>query len=575
MKMQENLSTALKRHFDSRLEGMRQDRYSFWAHWAQLAEVFLPRRYKWFISPNQTNRGSAMNQSIIDETGIVAARTLASGMMSSLTSPTRPWFRLGLPGLEETDFGPVKTWLSECQEVMYRVLGESNFYQGMATIYPDVSVFGSAAMIIYEDKDEVIRAYNPGLGEFFFGVDDRLEVDTLYREFTMTVKQACDKFGEEALSDNTRQQYKQGGSSWQNELVVCHGIEPNTELYDADETRLSYAVPKKFAFREVYWEKGSSQGTYSLLDSRGFDEKPFVSARWDLVANDAYGRSPGMDALPATRQLQIQQRRKAEAIDKMVRPPMNASVNMKNEPVSILPGAVNYVADLASSGFKPAYTVEPRLAEMIEDIAETQKRVQGVFFVDLFMMISQLDTVRTATEIDARREEKLIQLGPVIERFENEVLDPLIDRVFAILSRRGLFPPAPPQIHGAKIEVEYVSMLAEAQRAASTASIERLLQLVGGLVGVFPDAGDNIDVDMAIETYADLLGCSPEIIRPEVMVIALRQQKAQAMQQQQQAETAQKLAVGAQTLSKTDVGGGINALQAMLGNGTPGQNVTQ
>jgi len=271
-----------------------------------------------------------------------------------------------------------------------------------------------------------------------------------------------------------------------------------------------------------------------------------------------------MDALPATRQLQIEQRRKGEAIDKMVRPPMNASVNMKNEPMSILPGAINYVADLNSSGFKPAYEVEPRIQEMMMDIKEVQGRVKEVFFVDLFMMISQLDTVRTATEIDARREEKLIQLGPVIERFENEVLDPLIDRVFAIMVRRKLLPPPPPEIQGEPLNVTYVSMLAEAQRAASTAAIERLLQLVGGIVAVAPDAMDNLDIDELIDEYADLLNVSPTLIRSTKEVMKLRAARNAQQQQQMQMQNSLAAAQGAQTLSKTDVGGGKNALQLMM-----------
>lgn len=557
----------MHKHFSSRMEGMRQDRQSFWAHWAQIAEVFLPRRYRWFVSPNQGNRGSAMNQSIIDETGVLSARKLSAGMMASLTSPLRPWFKLSLPGMADTEFGPAKSWLATCQERMYRVLGESNFYQALATLYADNAVFGSAAMLIYEDSEEVIRCYTPCLGEFFFGASARLDIESLYREFTLTIRQACDQFGKENLSAASRQQYARGGAAWSREITVCHGIEPNTELYDDNDNSLAYVVAKKFAYREAYWERGQSD--YNLLKCTGFNEKPFIAARWDLASNDAYGRSPGMDALPATRQLQVQQRRKGEAIDKLVRPPMVASISMKNEPLSIQPGAVTFAADMQNAGFKPAYQVDPRVAELAEDIGETQKRIEAIFFVDLFMMISNLDTVRTATEIDARREEKLIQLGPVIERFENEVLDPIIDRVFAVMQRRGLFPPPPPEIGGAAISIEYVSMLAEAQRAASTAGIERIFQVIGNLAGAFPDAGDNLDVDKAIETYADLLSVSPEIIRPEAMVMAIRQAKAKAAQQQQEMQASLAATQAALNLSKTDLGGGQNALAMMAGGGAP------
>lgn len=556
------LQANYRKQFETRLAGLRAERMSFWAHWAQLAEVFLPRRYKWFVTANQYNRGAQINAAIIDETGLIDARTCAAGMMSGLTSPTKPWFKMGLHDLQYIEYGPVKTWLAEVTRRMLRVLAESNYYQSLNVLYHDNVVFGSAAQLIYEDPKEVIRCYNPGLGEFFFAASSRLDINALYREFTYTIAQLVERFGIDNVSDSSAQLARGGGANLQQEVVVQHCVEPNTAFFDHGTVPLGYLVPKKFEYREAYWETTTSGR--QLLEASGYNEKPFIGARWDTVANDAYGRCPGMDAMPATRQLQVQQRRLAEAIDKMVRPPMNASVSMKNEPMSILPGAVNYVADVANSGFAPAFKVDPKLQEMNMNIDATQKRIHTIFFVDLFMMISQLDTVRTATEIDARREEKLIQLGPVVERFENEVLDPALNRVFSIMWRKGLIPPPPQEIRGMPLNIQYTSMLAEAQRAASTSAIERLLQVAGGIAGVAPDAMDNIDIDAVIERYADLVGADPDLIRPLKQVMAIRQQRAQQQQQEQALAATPGLAQAASNLSDTKLGGGQNALQLMM-----------
>lgn len=549
---------------DTRFSSLRSTRLSWWAHWAQLAENFLPRRYRWFVTPNQSNRGAQMNQNIIDETGLIAARTLAAGLLSGLTSPTRPWFKLGFRNKAVLAYGPVKVWLSQVEQILYRVLAGSNFYQGMGVLYHDEAIFGSAAMICYEDKKDVVRFYNPALGEFFFWVDERLAVAGLAREYTYTTQQTVTEFDLKNVSPSVQQSYRSGGASLDREVVVCHVIEPNSELYDDGEQSIGYPVPKKFEWREVFWEQGSA--TSLILRAKGYNEKPFVGARWDVTSNDPYGRSPGMDALPATRQLQIEQRRKAEAIDKMVRPPMVGHVSMKNEPNSITPGAMNYSADMANVGFKPAFTVDPRLTEMMEDIKEVQQRINEVFFVPLFMMISQLETVRTATEIDARREEKLIQLGPVIERAENEVLDPLIERVFAIAYRRGLLPPAPEEVQGEELEIQYVSMLAEAQRAASTASIERILGIAGNLVAVAPDVMDNIDIDATVEQYADDLALPPHLIRPLKAVAAIRQNRQRQQQLAAAAEATPGLAAAAKNLSETKTGAGQSVFDQIMGN---------
>jgi hypothetical protein len=55
------------------------------------------------------------------------------------------------------------------------------------------------------------------------------------------------------------------------------------------------------------------------------------------------------------------------------------------------------------------------------------------------------------------------------------------------------------------------------------------------------------------------------MIRSPEALAAIRQQRQQAQAAQQQAEMAEKMAAGAKTLSETQVGGGVNALQAMGG----------
>ena len=561
-RLPEETKVLLRQSLESQLEAARTTRLSFWQHWALCAEMFLPRRYRWFVTANQYSKGAPINQSIVDETGVLAARTLASGLLSGLTSPTKPWFKLGLHGIDLAEDTEGYKWLYDCASIMMRVFAQSNFYTSLGVAYHDMAVFGSAAMIQYEDFEDVIHFYNPCLGEFFFISDQRLVINGMFREYTYTVSQTIAEFGVENCPLELQIAARTGGGTKEKEVVICHAILQNKPVsYQFKD--LGYTVPKTFPFYEIHWVKNSPKG--DILRISPFKEKPFVGGRWDVTSNDPYGRSPGMDALPAVRQLQIEQRRKAEAIDKMVRPPMVGSVAMKNEPASILPGGVTYVTDPSANGFKPAFQVEPRIAELMEDLREVQARVNSVFFVDLFLMISQLDTVRTATEIDARREEKLIQLGPVIERFENEVLDPIVHRTFAICARKGLFPPPPESISGREIQVNYISMLAEAQSAASTAAIERVFAFAGNLVGVLPNIIDNLDGDEAIDVYAEKLKIPPEIIRATAVVAQIRQQRQAQEAQQQALASGAALAQGAKTLSETDVGGGQNALQRMVG----------
>lgn len=544
---------------DGRIRGMRDNRMSWWSHWSELATYILPRRYRWLVTANQWNRGSPINGAIIDSTGTLAARTLASGMHSGLTSPTRPWFKMKISGYENDH--EVVVWLAECTRRMLEVFGASNFYTAMATMYFDLVVFGTACVIIYEDFDDIICCYTPCLGEFFFDVNAKNKIGAVGREFVMTYTQMIEMFGEENVSEDVRNAVRRDGTAKTQERVILHLIEPNTGK--------DYGVvSSKFPWREAYWEQGAN--TNQLLRARGYWDWPCMTPRWDVTGNDPYGRSDGMDALGDIKQLQQETRRKAQAIDKMVDPPMLADVMLKNQPASTLPGGVTYVAGLnqGRAGMAPVYTVDPKIAEMMQDIREIQNRIRITFHNDLFTGITDLQTVRTATEIDARREEKLVLLGPVLERILGEGLGKAIDRVWGIMWRGGLLPPPPETLRGRAqdIEVDYVSMLAQAQRSLITAPIEKLWGFAGTIAGVKPEVLLKLDPFDTIDQYAEAVGAPPKIVIPSEEA----QETLDAQNAQMQAERAASLVTNVvdagKTLSDTDVGGGINAAQLALGN---------
>lgn len=530
--------------FEARLSQLRTERHSWWLHWRELSEFILPRRYRWLVTPNDPRRGRGMNAHILDSTGSIAARDCAAGLKAGITNQTKKWFRLRAKGVESEGNTPVSLWLAEVERRMLRVFSESNFYNQMSTVFTDLTIFGSAAAIIYEDYDDVIRVHTPAVGEFFFANGPDGRVNTFYREFAFTIAACVEEFGIENCSQQIQSMYRT--NQLDREVIIAHAIEP---------------AKGRFPFREVYWERGQNE----FLRDRGFFEWPLIAARWDTTANDAYGRGPGMDALPDIKQLQHMQMRKAQGIDKQVNPPLKADVQLKNQPVSSLPGGITFVSSLDRGGVAPIYEARFDLQYMLMDISSVQERIRSVFFNDLFLMISHLETVRTATEIDARREEKLLMLGPVLERFETEALDPAIDRVFNIMFRGGLLPEPPPELaDGANIEVQYRSMMAEAQNAADTMRIERVVGFTGNLAGANPTVLDNIDMDEAVRIYGAALSVDPRLMRQADLVDQIRQQREKAQQAQDIMQQTIGGARAAKLMSDTEVGGGRNALEAML-----------
>jgi hypothetical protein len=251
-----------------------------------------------------------------------------------------------------------------------------------------------------------------------------------------------------------------------------------------------------------------------------------------VVGEDVYGTSPGMDALGDVKQLQLQQKRKLEAIDKWLRPPLNSPPGLRIAGVSILPGDVNYVDRAGgSAGVEPVYQVRPEIKDLVEDMRDCQGRIRSVFYADLFQLLTQGDPRdRTAREIQELHEEKLLMLGPVLERLNTELLDGLIDRTFAIMLRQGLLEDPPEELQGQPLRVEYISILASAQRMVGTSGIERLASFATSIAPAQPDILDKVDFDQAVDEYANMLGVPPRLVRPDDAVAALRKQK-QAMQQ--------------------------------------------
>lgn len=564
---------AALKYSQGRLLGLRTNRYSWWVHWRELADYFLPRRYRWIITPNMQSRGSPINQHILDSTGVICARNLASGLVSGKSSPTRPWFKLRVGNFDSTTTSPVSLWLAECERILYLIFAESNFYNSIAQFYYDLVVFGTATQLIYEDYDNVINCYNPCAGEYYIDIDGKYRPTIFYREFTMTISAVVSEFGLENCSESVRRAYTNpDGASLTREIIVAHSLEPNDDGRAAE-----FGFSDRFAMRELYWEWGGSASPQGgnvqprgFLRRKGYYDRPNITGRWDLVSNDPYGRSPAMDALPDQKQLQLESRRKAQAIDKMVNPPLVADVQLKNQPTSLLPGGMTYVQGYTASG-KPGissiYDSKFPVADITEDLTEVRTRLSKTFFNDVLMTASQYETRSnvTAIEWDMRKSESLVALGPALERIDHEVLGPVLDRTFGIAQRAGILPPAPPEIQGQAINVEYVSMLQQAQQAAASAGIERVLQLAGGLLPAKEDIMDNIDSDYALDKYSELLNNDPKIIRSPEAVAQIREQRAQAQQQAAQAEQLKALAEAGKNLGGIELGGGNVASQMMGG----------
>lgn len=568
---------------------LENERSSFITHWRDLSDFIQPRRARFTVS--DVNKGDRRNQKIIDSTGSLSVRTLRSGMMSGITSPARPWFRLTTPDPKLAEYGSVKEWLYTVDRLMSTVFLRSNLYNVLPIVYGDLGVFATSAIMVEEDFDDVVRFYPFPIGSYCIANNDRLKVDTFYRKFRMTVRQVVNRYGQYKkksgaadwanISDHVKNMYdKANYSEW---VDICHVIQPNTAEYD--ESKLA-AKHKKYS--SCTFEEGT-QGSSSymtpnerdakFLRESGYNYFPVLAPRWEVTGEDSYGTDcPGMCALGDIKALQVMQKRKAQAVEKMVNPPMVGPNLLKKTKASIIAGEVTYLDERdGQKMFRPAHEVNPRVQELLLDIQDHQGRIRRAFYEDLFLMIAN-DQRRevTAREIEERHEEKLLALGPVLEQLNQDLLDPLIDNTYEIMERQGMIPPPPQELKGQKLKVEYVSIMAQAQKLVGLGGIERFMSFCRGIAESDPELAqtvkDKVDFEQSIDIYADQTSIPPGMVRPDEDVQKIKQGREQAQKAAQAAEVAKQAAGAAKDLSQADMGGD-NALTRMIDTANAGNLV--
>lgn len=535
-----------------RWQALKNERSYILSIWQDVTDYVNPYRGRYFVT-NRNLRGTN-SKKILDSTPARAQRILSAGLMSGMTSPARPWFGLTTADPDLAKNMQVKAWCYDVATIMRRVFSKSNIYRVLHTIYDELGLFGTGPAIITGHYDNIIHGYPLTAGEYCIATDMYGVVDTLYREFQMTVKSLVDMFGN-ACPQNVMNQYNTGNFDALH--TVIHAIEPRTER------NVNSLKNTDMPWRSVY-----IMASGEVLRESGFKRFPVLAPRWDVM--DDYGISPSMFALPDIKQLQIEQLRKGQGIDQQNNPTRLIPASLKNAGVNLLPGGVIYANPAEMAAVRSAYEIRPDLSGLLSDIMDVRERINSSFYTDLFMMFDQQTQTMTATEVAERQSEKMLMLGPVLERLDNELLSPLIEMTFDKMLEAGLVPPLPDELHNQEIIIEYTSVLAQAQKMTSANSQTRFINSLGAIAQMKPDVLDKFDADAAVDDLADSLGVNPKTIVSGRDVAIIRQQRAEQQAQQQvmaqqaaQAQTAKELSqVDTQNLGEIMQGlqgyGGMN-----------------
>ena len=513
--------------------------------WKEIARFLAPKRGN-FDDREPNTRTSREDDEIYKMTPARALRTFAAGLHSGVTNPSRPWLRL-IPGDPDRKEDAVfRAWLDDVEKVLYRIFARSNLYHVLPSLYTEFGGFGTSAMIIEEDYDTVIRCRPFTVGEYAIGQDRAGRVSRFARKIWMSCDQLIDQFGWDSVPERVRRSYENRDfSTW---YKVFHLIEPN------DSRDVTSKLASQKPFRSLYWLEG--EASEGFLFEGGYDEFPVMAPRWETIGASSYGvESPGWLGIGDSKMLQTQVEDWLEASDLALHPPVNAPSSLQAQGVSLLAGAVNYVQDGQSGMVQPVGNLGLDLNAAWQGIQATQQDIREAFYVDLFLMFQGMDGgERTAREIVERSTEKLLMLGPMLQRTYSELLDPLIDRTFAIAWRAGILPPPPPDVEQEEIRVEYISVLAQAQKMVGTTTLEQFAGFIGNIAQAKPEVLDKLDADQLIDEYADALGVPSTITLPDDQVALLRQSRAQQQAMQQQMAMAAQGAQMIKDIGQVNVG---------------------
>ena len=537
--MQQQEYRALSAELKNNLSQLKDKRSNWETHWQEVADLIIPRKSD---IVDQKVRGDKRNIQVYDGTAIHSLELLASSLHGMLTSSATRWFELRFKEAVLNENDESKEWLEDVTELMYVAFQRSNFQQEIFETYHDLCSFGTAAMFIEADENDIIRFSSRHIKEIYISEDARGLVNCIYRRFKLSAKAAIDKFGFENVSRQLQNLSKKNPFD---EVDLCHIVKPR-DVYDPKKKD-----QKNMPFVSIYMEMENEH----LISISGFNEFPYVVPRYLKASNEIYGRSPAMSALPDVKVLQKMVEVSLKAAQKSVDPPLIVPDDSSHLPIRTSPGSLIYTRSGSRDEIKPLQIgANANLGFNMEE--QRRKAISQTFHVDQLLVTENRNM--TATEVAQRAEEKARILGPTLGRLQVELLNPTIIRVFNIMLRNNLFKAAPEILANQEIDIEYVSPAALAQKSHELSSIIRGLEIFAS-IGQLAPVTDYIDPQGLVKEIIKILGIPAKIIRSDAEVQQITEEKQAAQQQQmemmnavQESQVAKNVAPAVQAINEAD-----------------------
>lgn len=548
----------------ARFKGLFEKRRDYEARWKCIRDYQLPYLGYFSDTGDVSNPARRRDEKVYNGIAWEAAQVFASGVMSGLTPPSRQWFKFCFADRGLGNDSEACAVLDERQDILMGVLAKSNFYNAVHSVYTELP-FGQCPLAIFPHCKTGVYFMPFTVGSYALDVNASGEVNCFARKYRLSASQLLEQFGEECLPGKVRDALRNNGTRYTSSFTVCWLVEENG---DAAEGRVDrFGMP----YRSLYWVEDSELDEWLYVG--GFHEWPVPTARYLVSGNEAYAKGPGWFAEGDAKMLQLLEKDCLMAVELGVKPPMQATANSVRQGINLIPGGATIVEDLGNP-IVPLFNMNMNIEHLQYKIKETEGKIRRVYSADLFLMLDQLDKGQmTAREVMERTQEKLQQLGPVVERLQFEFLNPILERVYGILDRAGVFPDFPDGLadvlDGQDVKIEYISPLAQAQKMSGLVNIEQAIAFTGQMSQLWPEVVDKIDPLETVNRYLEMLG-APATIRRSNEVVGERQaakeeKLAQQMEMEQLLKAAPALNEASKAVGNVVKASGEDGLKAMLG----------
>ena len=512
----------LARRFDK----LRTQRSVWESHWQEIADYCLPRKAD---ITKRRQEGDKRTELIFDGTAIHAVELLSASLHGMLTNASTPWFTLTYsdPGMRADD--AAMEWLEGATARMYEAFHRSNFQQEIHELYYDLVTFGTGCIYVEEDEAAGIRFSTRHIAEVYLTENSRGEVDTIFRKYKQTARAWADQFGEEVLPSRVAKALEKEPFDM---FEVVHVIMPR------DERQVGKIGQANMPIASIYFDPDSK----TLLKESGYQEQAFMTPRFLKDSVSTYGRSPAMSCLSDIKMLNKMSETAIRAAQVLINPPLMVPDDGMISPIRTRPGGINYYRSGTRDRIEPLTTgAQPQISQAYED--QRRQAIRSAFYTE--QLLSAQDGPRkTATQVLQENEERMRLIGPVTGRLQAELLQPLINRCFALMNRQRLFEAAPEEMQGQEIEIQYVSPLAKAHKQTDLQSIMRALEVMGQ-VGQIAPVMDHIDPKGLIDHLLDTLVVPAKVRRSDSEVALEQQRREEQMAQQQEMEQTMAMAQAA------------------------------